>query len=149
MSAAATPYCSACMLRLTGLRSQERAKRTHRMPVWRRCDAPFALASPASLFPDRSDRFSQNTARHRWCLAPRLSFRHALLNLALPDAFFQRAAHQCQVTWYGPCQKVAATPATSLLGRVAPMPFSSSALGKGIHICGCMRAKGTWGAAVG
>ena len=56
MSAAATPYCSACMLRLTGLRSQERAKRTHRMPVWRRCDAPFALLSPASLFPDRSDR---------------------------------------------------------------------------------------------
>ena len=52
------------MLRLTGLRTQERAKRVHRMPVWRRHDAPLALLSPPSpsLLPDLSDLLSQSTA---------------------------------------------------------------------------------------
>ena len=69
MSAAATPYCRACMLRLTGLRTQERAKRAHRMPVWRRHDAPLALLTPPSpspspsLLPDLSDLLSQSTAQ--------------------------------------------------------------------------------------
>jgi len=64
--AAATQYCSACMARLTGLRYQERAKRVHKMLVWRRLDAPLAPLSQRSHFPDLSDVLSQSTA-HNTC----------------------------------------------------------------------------------
>ncbi len=66
MRAAATQYCSACMARLTGLRYQERAKRAHKMLVWRRLDAPLAPLSQRSHLPDLSDVLSQSTA-HNTC----------------------------------------------------------------------------------
>ena len=89
MSAAAMPYCSACMLRLTGLRSQERAKRAQRMPVWRRCDAPFPLQSTPSNLPDLSDRLSQKTAQAQSMSRPSLE-----LSQTLPDhMLFGASAH--------------------------------------------------------
>ena len=85
------PYCSACMLRLTGLRIQERAKRAHRMPVWRRYDAPFALSAPSHLL-DLSDLLSQSTAHAQLISHPCLDLRQTVPKLTLSGVSIRGSA---------------------------------------------------------